>query len=221
MPASLTIDVFSDIICPWCLIGSARLEQALAGLTGEVDAEVCYHPFLLDPALPKEGISVADKLRKKYGVEPKQLWSRAEAAAQDSGIALDLSRQPKMYPTAAAHTLLRHAHAKGTQAALARALFDAYFLEARNIADETVLADIAAPYDFAHAEAIDLATCPEELELTRDEACAAAQGGIRGVPFYIFAGKLAVSGAQCVQVLQGAIRQALLHPVECEPGLTG
>jgi predicted DsbA family dithiol-disulfide isomerase len=208
MPTSIAIDLFSDVVCPWCFIGATRLEQALAGLAGELQAEVCYHPFFLDPTVPKGGVSLPDKLRSKYGVEPKQLWSRAEAAARESGLTLDLSLQPLIYPSDAAHTLLRHAHAKGTQAALARAFFQAYFQEAKNIADESVLAGIAEQHGFSRDEAAELASCAAELELTRDEALAAAQGGIRGVPFFIFDGRMALSGAQPVSVLQAALRQA-------------
>lgn len=216
MLPSLTVDVFSDVVCPWCFIGSVRLEQALAGLKDELEAEVCYHPFYLDPSVPPEGISVPDKLRKKYGVEPKQLWARAESAAQESGIALDLSKQPMMYPTAAAHTLLRHAHARGTQRALAAALFKTYFQDAKNISDASVLADVAAEHGFTRDEARELIASPTELELTKDEAMGAAQGGIRGVPFFIFDGRLAVSGAQSVVVLQAAMRQALAQAGQSE-----
>jgi predicted DsbA family dithiol-disulfide isomerase len=212
MTTTLAIDLFSDVICPWCFIGATRLEQALSGMAGEVQAELCYHPFFLDPTVPKGGASVPDMLRKKYGVEPKQAWARPEAMARESGFHLDLSLQPMMYPTAAAHTLLRHAHGKGTQAALAKALFHGYFMEAQNIGDEAVLAAIAERHGFTHAEALELTNSPTELELTREEAAAAMQGGIRGVPFFIFAGRLAVSGAQSVQVLQGTIRQALEQP---------
>ena len=209
MKVSLAIDVFSDVVCPWCYIGTTRLEQALAGLASELEGEVCFHPFFLDPRTPKTGISVPDMLRKKYGVDPKQVWARAEAAASDSGLSLDLSLQPMMYPTEAAHTLLRHAHGKGTQGALAKALFEAYFQRAQNIADEGVLASIAAEHGFTGAEALELTSCREELELTREEALGAARGGIRGVPFFIFSGRLAISGAQSVSVLQAAIRKAL------------
>ena len=217
MTASVAIDVFSDVLCPWCFIGGARLEQALSGMTDEVQAEVCYHPFFLRPNIPKAGISVPDMLRQKFGVDPKQVWARAEAAAKESGLPLDLSLQSKMYPTDAAHTLLRHAHAKGTQRALASAFFRSYFLEAKNIGDESVLADIAAQHGFTRSEALELATSQPELELTREEAISAAQGGIRGVPFFIFDGRLAVSGAQSVAVLQAAIRQALAQPSPSEP----
>jgi predicted DsbA family dithiol-disulfide isomerase len=211
MAASMTIDLFSDIVCPWCFIGGARLELALADMTDEVQAEVCYHPFYLRPDTPKSGISIPQMLREKYGADPKQLWARVEAAAKESGILLDLSVQSKMYPTHAAHTLLRHAHAKGTQRALASAFFRGYFLDAKNISDESVLAEIAEQHGFTRDEALELATSETELELTREEAISAAQGGIRGVPFFIFDGRLAVSGAQSVSVLQAAIRQALLQ----------
>ncbi|HYQ17899.1 MAG TPA: DsbA family protein, partial [Polyangiaceae bacterium] len=144
-------------------------------------------------------------------------WAKVEAAAADSGLALDLSLQPKMYPTGAAHTLLRHAHAKGSQLGLVSALFRAYFQQAQNIADENVLATLAADHGFTREEALELVSTPAELELTREEALGAAQGGIRGVPFFIFGGSLAVSGAQSVSVLSGAIRQALLQPAESEP----
>lgn len=217
MLPSLTIDLFSDVVCPWCYIGAGRLEQTLERLAGEVEAEVCYHPFFLSPSTPREGISVPDMLRKKYGADPKQLWARVEAAAHSSDLPLDLSLQPMMYPTDAAHTLLRHAHAKGTQPALARAFFTGYFVEAKNIADESVLASIAAEHGFTRDEALDLATAEAELELTREEALSAARGGIRGVPFFIFDGRLAVSGAQSVQVLEAAIRKALERPLSEAP----
>lgn len=209
MTPSLTIDVFSDVVCPWCFIGSTRLELALDGLKDELQAEVCYHPFFLKPGTPREGISIPDMLRRKYGADPKALWARAEAAAKDSGLDLDLSVQPKMYPTDAAHTLLRHAHPRGTQRALASALFRAYFQQARDIADTSVLADVATPHGFTRDEALELTSSDAELGLTRAEAMSAAQGGIQGVPFFVFAGRLAVSGAQSVAVLTSAMQQAL------------
>jgi predicted DsbA family dithiol-disulfide isomerase len=216
-PPCITIDVFSDIVCPWCFVGSTRLARALEELAGVVEAEVCYHPFFLDPTVGPEGVTIADKLKKKYGVEPQQLWAKVEAAARDSGLALDLSRQPMMYPTEAAHTLLRHAHDRGTQPALAQSFFKTYFVDAQNIADVDVLARVAGEHGFSRSEARDLASCEAELELTREEAQSSVACGIRGVPFFIFAGNLAVSGAQPVSVLTGAIRQAMLHPVDSEP----
>jgi predicted DsbA family dithiol-disulfide isomerase len=122
-----------------------------------------------------------------------------------------------MYPTAAAHTLMRHAEAKGTERALAAELFRLYFLEAVNIGDTNVLAGIAARHGFSQDEALAVLGSESELELTREAAISAAQGGIRGVPFFVFDGKLAVSGAQSVSVLQSAIRQAVAQAAPSEP----
>jgi predicted DsbA family dithiol-disulfide isomerase len=219
MTPSITIDLFSDFVCPWCFIGNVRLQQAIDGLAGEVTAEVSHHPFFLDPTVPPEGVSIPDMLRKKYGADPKQLWARVEGAARDSGLALNLSLQPKMYPTAAAHTLVRHAEAKGTDAALVAALFHSYFQAAANIGDASVLAGIAEQHGFTRDEALELIASDSELELTREAAISAAQGGIRGVPFFVFDGKLAVSGAQPVSVLQAAMRQALAQAGNSEPPL--
>jgi predicted DsbA family dithiol-disulfide isomerase len=217
MTSSISIDLFSEFVCPWCFIGGVRLEQALAGLAGELTAEVAYHPFFLDPTTPPEGVSIPDMLRKKYGADPKQIWARAEAAALDSGVTLDLSLQPMMYQTAAAHTLMRHAEAKGTERALAAELFRRYFLEAVNIGDANTLAGIAERHGFTRSEALELVSSDAELELTRETAISAAQGGIRGVPFFVFDGKLAVSGAQSVSVLQAAMRQAAAQASPSEP----
>ena len=210
----LTIDVFSDIVCPWCLVGNARLERVLAGLEAagalaEGAAQVRHRPFLLDPATPPEGKDIPAMLRRKYGVEPKALWARLEAEARKSGIELDLSRQPRSYPTIAAHTLVRHAGARGTQRALVRDLFAANFLEARNISDPAVLVEIASRHGFTPAEAAELLDSPSERELTRAEAAEASAQGITGVPFFLINGHLAVSGAQPEEVLRTAVARGL------------
>src|SRR5690606_24056924 len=125
------IDVFTDIVCPWCLVGSIRLDRALAKLPADIQVEVENLPFYLDPDTPAEGVVVADMLRQKYGRDPKGLWERVEGEARMSGIDLDLSLQPRSYPTAKAHTLVRVANARGTGHALANAITAAYFLDHR------------------------------------------------------------------------------------------
>src|SRR5437016_1029728 len=127
---SLQIDLFADVVCPWCFVGSERLERVLAALGRP--ARVTHRPFLLDPNTPAEGDDIPARLRRKYGVPPEQLWARLEAEARKSELELDLSKQRRSYPTARAHTLIRHAAAKGTQRALVRALYRANFQEARN-----------------------------------------------------------------------------------------
>jgi predicted DsbA family dithiol-disulfide isomerase len=202
----LQIDVVTDIVCPWCLIGVARLERAIFE-TG-TSARIIHHPFFLDADVPPEGIDVADKLRQRYGGDPSAMFARVEAEARKSGIPLDLSKQPRQRPTAAAHTLIRHALDKGTQPALAMALFEAHFLAGRNIADPDTLAEIGTAHGFAAEEALGLATDPAELAITREMALHAAQGGISGVPFFIFDRRLALSGSQPEEVFVQALAQA-------------
>lgn len=205
--SELQIDVVTDIVCPWCFIGVVRLHKVLAR-TGNPDARIIHHPFFLDPDVPLEGIDVAEKLRKRFGGDPSSMFARVEAEARKSGIALDLSKQPRQRPTAAAHTLIRHALDKGTQDALATALFETHFIETQNIADPAVLAKVAARFGFTEAEALQLATDSTELEATREQALAAAQGGISGVPFFVFGRRLALSGCQPEDVFEQALAQA-------------
>src|SRR5580658_347341 len=121
-PDMLSIDIVSDVICPWCFIGARRLDQALASLTEPITAEVSFHPFLLDPKTPPEGADLRERLRAKYGVDPERMFARVEAAARESGIPLDFSKVRRTPSTVAAHTLLDAAYPKGTQHALAGAL---------------------------------------------------------------------------------------------------
>ena len=140
MARTIKIDLFTDTVCPWCLVGSARLDQAIAALPDDVRVDVENHPFYLDPTTPPEGVDVAEMLREKYGREPREMWARVEGEAKKSGIDLDLSRQPRSFPTQKAHTLVRLARAKGTQHAFANALAAAYFLDHRQVNEDEVLA---------------------------------------------------------------------------------
>lgn len=204
--SEIQIDVVTDIVCPWCFIGVVRLHKVLA--EAGIQAKILHHPFFLDPDVPPEGIDVAEKLRKRFGGDPSAMFARVEAEARKSGIALDLSKQPRQRPTAAAHTLIRHALEKGTQDALATALFEAHFLHARNVADPEVLAEIGLKFGFTAEAARQLVTDATELDITRQEAAAAAQGGISGVPFFVFNRRLALSGCQPEDVFHQALTQA-------------
>ena len=211
---SFKIDVWTDVVCPWCLVGSERLDQAIAKLPAGTVIDVENHPFYLDPNTPPEGYDVAEMLRTKYGREPREMQARVEDEAKKAGLDLDLSKQPRSYPTKKAHTLTRLARDKGTQHALANAIAAAYFLEHRLINDDAVLADIAAEHGFTREEA--LAAIHDEAELAETEAIAqsAARGGIQGVPFFVLANKYALSGAQPQEVFDMALAQVL---AEIEP----
>jgi predicted DsbA family dithiol-disulfide isomerase len=209
VPRTVKIDLFTDTVCPWCLVGSARLDQAIAALPDNVVVEVENHPFYLDPNTPEEGVVVADMLREKYGRDPKEMWARVEGEAKKTGIDLDLSQQPRSFPTRKGHTLVRLAKAKGTQHALANAIAWGYFMDHQLINDDEVLAGIAAQHGFTHAEALDAVRDPRELAITHELAVAAAQQGIQGVPFFVFDNKFAVSGCQPAEVFERAFEFAL------------
>ncbi|SMQ75669.1 Predicted dithiol-disulfide isomerase, DsbA family [Devosia lucknowensis] len=209
MPKLLKIDVFTDVVCPWCLVGSARLDRAIANLPDDVDVEIENHPFYLDPNVPPEGVDVGSMLREKYGRDPSEMWARVESEAAKAGVTLDLSQQPRMFNTAKAHTLTRLSKANGNQHELANAIAEAYFLEHRQINDDNVLVDIAADFGWDRGDALDAINDENELATTAQLASSAAQQGIRGVPFFVFAEKYALSGAQPDEVFKQALEKTI------------
>jgi predicted DsbA family dithiol-disulfide isomerase len=209
MPKLLKIDVFTDVVCPWCLVGSARLDTALANLPDDVEVEVENHPFYLDPSVPPEGVDVGKMLAEKYGRDPKEMWARVESEAAKAGITLDLSQQPRMFNTAKAHTLTRLSKANGNQHELANAIAEAYFLNHRQINDDNVLVDIASEFGWDRGDALDAINDENELAITAQLATSAAQQGIRGVPFFVFGEKYALSGAQPDEVFVQALDRTI------------
>lgn len=209
MTKQIKIDVFTDVVCPWCIVGSARLDAAIADLPDDIDVVVENHPFYLDPNTPAEGVVVADMLREKYGKDPREMWERVEGEARKAGVELDLSKQPRMFPTKKAHTITRLAKPLGIQHELANAIANAYFLEHRQINDDNVLADIAVEFGFDRGDALDAMNDEHELAITEQMARDAAAQGIRGVPFFVFGEKYALSGAQPPELFERALAQVI------------
>jgi predicted DsbA family dithiol-disulfide isomerase len=208
----LGVTVVSDVICPWCFVGSRRLRQVLDSMEDSVEPHVRYRPFLLDPSVPPEGVDLRERLRQKYRIDPELMFARIEEAARDTGIALDFSKVRRTPNTIPAHTLLRHAETRDTQWALGDALFTAYFLEGGDISDAGVLGSIGEQHGFTRADAIGIATDPVEQAATRADADAAARAGVQGVPFFVFSERIALSGAQPIHAFRTAIAQALQPP---------
>ena len=208
MTQSIRIDLFTDVVCPWCLIGTARLDQALATLPKDVNVEILHHPFLLDPTTPEEGQNTKERLKAKYGGDIDAMQARVEGAARDAGVPLDMSVQPMSYPTIKPHTLIRSA-APEHQYGLAKAFAAAYFLEGKDITDDDLLADIAAEHGYTREVALKLIADEAENSTTKAMAVSASQQGINGVPFFIFNNQFAISGGQPLEVFQRAFRVAL------------
>lgn len=206
---TLSIDLYSDVVCPWCFVGLTRLDQVLAELDADVKVDVRHHTYLLMPDTPDEGLDLIEHLRSKYGRDPRQMFERVESEAREAGLSLDLMKVRRSYPTVKAQTLIRFAHAKGTHRALAQDLFRAYFQEIRDIGTVGELTAIAAPHGFDADEVAGLLNDPQELAITRREAQRSSALGITGVPFFIFQGKFALSGAQPPEAFRQAVVRAL------------
>lgn len=200
----LRIDIVSDPVCPWCLVGLRRLNKALADWP-EGELEIVHHPFLLDAKAPPEGEDVAAMLTRKYGRDPGPMWDRLESEAKGSGIDLDMRRQTMRYPSQKAQVLIAASRERGTQHALAIAIGDAYYFEARNISDDAVLVEIAGEHGFAEEEVRALIGDPEAIAAVERAAEQVAGQGIGGVPFFVFGGKYALNGAQPESVFAEAL----------------
>lgn len=205
----LKIDLYTEITCPWCIIGHHRLDKVLAERFAGQSVLIRQHPVLLLPNMPAEGLYIPDLLKSRYGVtDPKAAFARPEAEARASGFDLDLSRQLWAYPTQAAHALILAAD-EGVQHRLAVAITDAYFLEAKNISDADVLADIAQDHGFDTAEARAIARDPAQHKRVAQEAARSAQAGVRSVPHFVFGGRIAINGGRSEDEIAAAVDEAL------------
>jgi predicted DsbA family dithiol-disulfide isomerase len=211
----LTLDVVSDVVCPWCYIGKRRLESALAELHGEepgLPVTVRWHPFQLNPDLPAEGVDRRSYLEAKWGSAERaaQNYERVEQAARSSGLELAVNRIARQPNTLDAHRLIAWAqHEDASRASnLVERLFRAYFVEGRLVGDRAELARIAqeAGYD---ADAVRAFLDSDRLrDAIADADVRARQLGIGGVQFFFFNGRVALSGAHEPGTLLDAIRLA-------------
>lgn len=200
----LRVEVVSDVVCPWCLIGKKRLEDALARRP-EIAAQVRFLPFQLDPSTPREGADLRERLAAKYGADPETMFARVEHAARESGIPLDFAKVHRYPNTLAAQVLVVAAESRGTQRALVSALFEAYFLDGADIGDPAVLARVGSRHGFDYDEALALVDDEAAKNDIRGMAREHARRGVSGVPFFVFDGKYAVSGAQSVETFVAVI----------------
>jgi predicted DsbA family dithiol-disulfide isomerase len=221
-PVKLTIDIWSDVMCPWCIIGYKQLETALEALEGEIAAEIRWRPFELNPDLPEAGEDAGQHIMRKYGQPPsdgamRQMQAIAEAAGYEMrylGPKDDGGEEPPrmMWNTRAAHKLLHWAlDAAGpeVQTRLKLALFDAHFQQRRNISDAEVLADIAESHGLDRNGAI-AAMADENLARTIEaEEMDAIGKGINAVPTMLVEGRFMIPGAQDPETYANYLRKVV------------
>jgi predicted DsbA family dithiol-disulfide isomerase len=206
-----TIDVVSDVVCPWCYIGKRHLEQALASLPEAQRPTVRWHPFQLNPNLPAQGVDRSAYLEEKFGGADRatQIYERVKAAGREAGLSLNFDHIERQPNTLDAHRLIAWAQADGRNAdALVEALFKAYFVEGRFIGDRAVLAAIAGEVGLDGAQARAWLDTGEGADDIVEMDRRTRQMGISGVPFFVFNQKLGVSGAQGSVTLADALAQS-------------
>ncbi len=197
MLVGMKIEIVSDPVCPWCYIGKRRLEQALAQRP-DIQFEIAYRPFQLNPDMPVEGVDRASYLEAKFGgpERAKTIYARVKAEGAKEGLSLNIEGIARQPNTLAAHTLLRWGIEAGVQFELKEALLRAYFTENRDIGDHAVLADIAGSVGMDAALVKQLLDEGRDRDIAEQEDAMARQMGVSGVPFFIFERKYGVSGAQ-------------------------
>jgi predicted DsbA family dithiol-disulfide isomerase len=211
---ALTVDVISDVICPWCYVGKRRLEKAIAALNGQANLRVRWHPFQLNPQMPKEGMD-----RRPYRTAKFRSWERSLAldaqvtqAGRDEGIPFAFDKIERTPNTLDAHRLIGLADMEGVQDAVVEAIFRAYFTEGRDITSVPVLLNVASEAGLDRSRAEVLLNGDYGVAAIRAAEEQARHAGVQGVPFYLINSTLALSGAREPSDFLAAFEQAAAPP---------
>jgi predicted DsbA family dithiol-disulfide isomerase len=208
----MKIEIYSDIICPWCYIGKRRMQAAVKLLDREFTPKIVWRPFQLNPDMPIEGMNRKTYRTKKFGSWERSLAMDAEVAATGKGLGIEFNYgKVLMTPnTLAGHRLLWWAEQQQHhQGHLAEALFRAYFTEGRDVGRLDVLAEIAAEVGLPQAEAIVFLGSDAGRKEVEEEALKGLELGLLGVPFFVVNGVSAFSGAQMPRTFLEVFQQAL------------
>jgi len=211
----LRIDIVSDVVCPWCIIGLKQVEQALTLVDQDIAAETHWHPFQLNPLMPPEGEDTAEHIARKYGSTPEQSRANRQRLSDigDSvGFAFNYGEGMRIYNTFNAHKLLTiFGSERGwrAQTSLKMALFTAYFQDRRDVSDTEVLCDIAEAQGMDRAVAAAWIADPALTESVRAEMAHWMDQNITGVPAIIFDQKFMVPGAQSAEAFADVISKVL------------
>ena len=212
MSSALKIDFVSDVSCPWCVVGLYGLLRALEILRDEVQAEIRFQPFELNPKMGGEGQNIGEHIQEKYGSTPEQSQKNREvirARGADVGFAFRTDSNSRIYNTFDAHRLLHWAGEEGLQLPLKEALFKAYFTDGGNPSDHGQLVQIAESVGLDRQRAEAILASDEFASDVREEEQLWLSRGVSSVPTVVFNGQYAVTGGQPVDTFVGAIRQIM------------
>jgi predicted DsbA family dithiol-disulfide isomerase len=211
----MRIDIWSDVVCPWCWIGKRRLQRGIAALGAETPAlEIHWHPYLLDPDAGTVPVPLRQAYEAKFGgaARTEQILAQTQATARAEGLPFDFDRGQVRVTTLPAHRLLWLAAREGDAEAVAEALFHAHFAEGRNLAETRTLLEAGAAGGLPAARVQVLLDGEEGLAELRAQLQQAQAMGIRAVPTYVIDGRHAIQGAQPPEVFASSVR-GLLRPV--------
>jgi predicted DsbA family dithiol-disulfide isomerase len=210
----IEVDIVSDVMCPWCIVGYRQLEQALAA-TG-IGARIRWHPFELNPTMPPEGQNTAEHIAEKYGASAEQsAQNRMQLQELGKSLGFDFNFTPesRMVNSFQAHQLLDFALSQGLQHPLKLALFEAHFTDNRDVSDTEVLIDVATKVGLDAKAAREVLDSGALAATVREKQDFWTSRGISGVPSMVFAGKYLVTGAQGAENYAQILRQTLEEAV--------
>jgi len=206
---ALTVDVYSDVVCPWCYIGKRRLEQALESVRAQATTRVFWRPFQLNPTMPKAGMDRRVYLEAKFGGpgEMKAIQDRVAAVGTSVGIEFAFDRIARTPNTFDAHRLIWFAQQQARQDEVVEELFHGYFTEGLNIGQPEILLSLAVRAGLEGEAVGRLLQAQEGVDAVQKEEAHGHQLGIRAVPYFVLNGKTALSGAQPVETFVSAVNQ--------------
>ncbi|KXI29496.1 DsbA family oxidoreductase [Paraglaciecola hydrolytica] len=210
MPTKMKIDIVSDVSCPWCIIGYKALDQALLHLTEEIDAEITWHPFELNPHMPQEGQEITEHITQKYGISAEQAAHNREMIKQrglEVGYEFGNRGGGRIYNTFDAHRLLHWAKEQGKQTELKLALFDLYFKQSGNPSDHQQLLEAVGNVGLDQAQATQILASDKFATEVRQLQQHYTNSGIQSVPAVIINEKHLISGGQPVAIFEQALKQ--------------
>jgi predicted DsbA family dithiol-disulfide isomerase len=203
----LTIDIVSDVVCPWCYIGKRNLEAALATMPAS-NVEIRWRPYQLDATIPPEGIARRTYLERKFGARVDEIYTRVAAAGREAGLNFAFERIERSPNTLDAHRLIRWAQSAGKQNEVVERLFRRFFIEGRDIGNRAILIETGEEAGLEREVVSGLLDGEADKAAVREEIATAQRLGVTGVPFFIFAGRFGLAGAQPAEVLVSAINKA-------------
>ncbi len=198
-PLHLRIDLVSDVVCPWCIIGYRQFQKALASRADNIDLELHWHAFELNPQMPADGQNLREHLAEKYGTTPEQSQKarqRLTAIGEELGFHFNYTDDMKMVNTFKAHQLLHWAEEQGCQTALKEALFKAFFTDGLDVSDVETLADVCAGVGLSREEALAVLGDARYGQAVREDQRQWIEQGIQAVPTFVINEQYMVQGAQ-------------------------